>query len=161
MLARSSSPVPLSRPAAVPPTTFHHPAAAETEAPSREDEVMPVLPSRSLDETLAFYDAAGFALVRRYDAEGYLIVRRGAVELHFFRADVDPSASYAGCYLRLAELVSLADWRAAFRAALAPCGAPTEGIPRLRDAGDAAYGLREFHVVDPSGNLLRVGAPAP
>lgn len=126
---------------------------------ARRDEVMPVLPSRAFDETLAFYGAAGFALVARYEVEGYLIVRRGAVELHFFRAGVDPHASYAGCYARLADLAALAEWRAAFAAALAPYGAPAEGIPRLRDDGDAAYGLREFHVVDPSGNLLRVGAP--
>lgn len=120
---------------------------------------MPVLPSRAFAETLAFYGAAGFALVARYDAEGYLIVRRGAVELHFSRMDLDPYASYAGCYLRLADLAALADWRAAFGAALAPHGVPTRGIPRLRDDGDAPYGLREFHVVDPSGSLLRVGAP--
>lgn len=46
-----------------------------------------------------------------------------------------------------------------FAGAVAPFGAPMDGIPRLRDDGDAAYGLREFHVVDPSGSLLRVGAP--
>lgn len=146
------------------PSTTRDPApAAVPEALPNSDEVMPVLPSRALDETLAFYGAAGFTLVARYETAGYLIVRRGAVELHFFRAGVDPYASYAGCYVRVADLASLAEWRAAFAAALAPSsgpgGAPAEGIPRVRDDGDAAYGLREFHVVDPSGNLLRIGAP--
>jgi catechol 2,3-dioxygenase-like lactoylglutathione lyase family enzyme len=130
-------------------------ATAGSPAPPA-DLAAPTLPCRALDETLAFYGAAGFALTARYDAEGYLIVRRGAVELHFFRADVDPYASYAGCYLRVA---ALDDWRAAFAAALAPHGGATAGIPRLRDDGDQSYGLREFHVVDPNGNLLRVGAP--
>ncbi|GJG86849.1 hypothetical protein tb265_20300 [Gemmatimonadetes bacterium T265] len=130
--------------------------SATSQTVSAPDAVMPALPSRGLDETQAFYGAAGFALVRRYDAEGYFIVRRGAVELHFFRADVDPYASYAGCYLRVADL---ADWRAAFAAALAPSGGSAEGIPRLKDDGARPWGLREFHVVDPSGNLLRVGAP--
>jgi hypothetical protein len=36
--------------------------------------------------------------------------------------------------------------------------APATGS-RLMPPGDTDYGLREFALVDPSGNLLRVGSP--
>jgi hypothetical protein len=38
-------------------------------------------------------------------------------------------------------------------------GLPGEGIPRLPGAPvDTDYGLREFALVDPDGNLIRIGS---
>jgi catechol 2,3-dioxygenase-like lactoylglutathione lyase family enzyme len=38
-------------------------------------------------------------------------------------------------------------------------GLPSAGIPRLQGPVEATdYGLREFAVVDPDGNLLRIGS---
>jgi hypothetical protein len=34
---------------------------------------------------------------------------------------------------------------------------PREGIPRLTSIEDKPWGMREFVLVDPSGNLVRVG----
>jgi hypothetical protein len=34
---------------------------------------------------------------------------------------------------------------------------PAEGIPRLTTPADQPWGMREFTLVDPSGNLVRVG----
>ena len=34
---------------------------------------------------------------------------------------------------------------------------PSDGIPRLTAPVDQPWGLREFTLVDPSGNLVRVG----
>ena len=73
------------------------------------ERVAPILPSRDLHATSAFYERLGYE------------------EVH---------AEYAAL------------------------GLPAEGIPRLHGAPeDADYGLREFAVVDPDGNLLRIGSP--
>ncbi|CAN0601114.1 unnamed protein product [Ectocarpus sp. 12 AP-2014] len=34
---------------------------------------------------------------------------------------------------------------------------PTEGIPRYAPAEDKDWGMREAIVIDPNGNLLRIG----
>jgi hypothetical protein len=40
---------------------------------------------------------------------------------------------------------------------LAALNLPSEGIPRLTAPVDQPWGMREFTLVDPSGNLVRVG----
>jgi hypothetical protein len=78
---------------------------------------------------------------------------RGEVGLHFFLAsELDPWTSIAGCYLYVDDADALyREWLA--------LGLPAAGIPRLHGApGDTDYGLREFALVDPDGNLLRVGS---
>ena len=115
----------------------------------------PILPSRDLRESLAFYERLGFELVgappETYD---YLVVRRGGIELHFWlKQDVDPLTTDASCYLRVADADALhAEWDA--------IGVPTdrETGSRLMPPGDTDYGLREFALVDRSGNLVRVGS---
>jgi catechol 2,3-dioxygenase-like lactoylglutathione lyase family enzyme len=114
--------------------------------------VAPTLPSSDLAATAAFYSRLGFEEVRHFPGQ-YLIVMREDVGLHFFHAsDVDPWTSIAGCYLYVEDADALYGEYAAL-------GLPGEGIPRLHGPpGDSDYGLREFAVVDPDGNLLRIGA---
>ncbi len=115
------------------------------------DTAIPVLPSRDFARTIAFYGRCGFALASRY--EKYLILRRDGIELHFFAfPELEPAKNIAGCYLRVSDL---APWREAFEAA----GLPREGWPRLTDAADTSYGLREFAVLDEDNNLVKCGAP--
>jgi hypothetical protein len=75
------------------------------------------------------------------------------VWLHFFPApDIDPWSSIAGCYLYVEDADELYSEYAAR-------GLPGEGIPRLHGPPeDSDYGMREFAVVDPDGNLLRIGS---
>ena len=116
------------------------------------DAAIPILPARSLDETIAFYARFGFAVGYRQDEpEPYAILGRGLVELHFFAfADLRPADSYAGCYLRVTDVDKVhADWSA--------LGLPEAGIPRLTGVRDESWGMREFALVDPNGNLIRVG----
>ena len=114
--------------------------------------VAPILPSRDLAATAEFYSGLGFAELGRWPKE-YLIVMRGEIGLHFFFSpDIDPWSSIAGCYLYAADADSLF-------AELSRLGLPAEGIPRLHGAPeDTDYGMREFAVVDPDGNLLRIGS---
>jgi catechol 2,3-dioxygenase-like lactoylglutathione lyase family enzyme len=117
--------------------------------------VAPILPSRDLAATAAFYARLGFEQTGLWPDE-YLIVTRGDVGLHFFFApDVDPWSSIAGCYLYVSDSDSLF-------AEFSRLSLPAEGIPRLHGAPqDADYGLREFALVDPDGNLLRIGSSLP
>lgn len=45
-----------------------------------------------------------------------------------------------------------ADW--------ARLGLPSQDIPRLIRAEDKPWGMRELPLIDPEGNLIRVGQPA-
>ncbi|MCT8357930.1 VOC family protein [Xanthomonas citri pv. anacardii] len=45
----------------------------------------------------------------------------------------------------------------AVHAAMQLAALPERGIPRLDPVGDKPWGMREFAIVDESGNLLRIG----
>jgi catechol 2,3-dioxygenase-like lactoylglutathione lyase family enzyme len=112
----------------------------------------PILPSRDLAETRTFYRRLGFTCW--FDAGApweYEIVSRGHLVVHFFEnSGLVPDRSDAGCYLRVVDADRL-------HAELSQLGLPEEGIPRLTAPRDEPWGMREFTIVDPSGNLLRVG----
>ncbi|HEX4858977.1 MAG TPA: VOC family protein [Usitatibacteraceae bacterium] len=115
------------------------------------DIAIPTLPSRSLPATLEFYQRLGFAGRLLGENGSYAIVNRGDLEVHFFaHPDLRPETSHAGCYLRVADVVSL--HRAFSAAAL-----PARGIPRIDALADKPWGMREFAVIDEDGNLLRIG----
>jgi catechol 2,3-dioxygenase-like lactoylglutathione lyase family enzyme len=118
---------------------------------------VPVLPAKDLAETRAFYERLGFVNAATFPSSwNYLILKRGALQLHFYGdADVDPLTTSAGCYLYTEDADALYEtWNA--------IGVPTDPATGSRLQGppaDTDYGLREFALVDPSGNLLRVGSP--
>jgi catechol 2,3-dioxygenase-like lactoylglutathione lyase family enzyme len=111
-------------------------------------ETIPILAARDIAETSGYYERLGFAVVNLYEGFGapYLVVRRDDVELHFVHSpDTDPKESHGACYLRLADAQGVYDeW------------APLE-VPGLQAIRDTPWGMREFFLVDPSGNLLRIG----
>jgi catechol 2,3-dioxygenase-like lactoylglutathione lyase family enzyme len=114
------------------------------------DKAIPILPSRSARDTLAFYQRLGFE-GRIHEFAEYAILTRGPVELHFFtHRDLRPSESDSMCYLRVDNVET---WFREFNAA----GLPRNGIPRQDALEDKPWGLREFALVDPDGNLIRIG----
>lgn len=119
------------------------------------ERAVPILPSRDLRESLEFYEALGFenrgAPPEEWD---YLIIGRGGIEIHFYAdPDVDPLTTSAGCYVFVDDAPALHDeWAGSF-VADKPTGS------RLVAPVDSDYGMREFAVVDRSGNLIRVGSP--
>jgi catechol 2,3-dioxygenase-like lactoylglutathione lyase family enzyme len=115
--------------------------------------VAPILPSRDLEATAAFYQRLGFARTGLWPDE-YLIVMRWDVGLHFFHsAELDPWSSIAGCYLYV-------DNAAALHTEFDRLGLPGKGIPRLHGSPEKTdYGLLEFALVDLDGNLVRIGSP--
>lgn len=110
-----------------------------------------ILPSRDFDETAAFYAKFGFKVTGRWEDHRYLILACDMVELHFFgHKDHQPETSDHGVYIRSSDVD-------AFSAKLVSSDIPTEGIPRYVAAEDKDWGMREAVVVDPNGNLLRIG----
>jgi catechol 2,3-dioxygenase-like lactoylglutathione lyase family enzyme len=121
------------------------------------ESAVPILPGRDLGETLAFYERLGFESrgSGSWEEWNYLIIGRGGIELHFYGApDVDPLTTDAMCYLRVPDADALhAEWESV--------GIPRDPATgsRLEPPGLTDYGMREFALVDPSGNLVRVGSP--
>jgi hypothetical protein len=118
------------------------------------DLAVPILPSRNLRETLSFYEGLGFenrgAEPEEWD---YLIIGRGDVLLHFHaEPDVDPLSTSASCYIYVTDAQRLYDmW--------VDSVVPDQKTgSRLVAPVDTDYGMREFAVVDRSGNLIRVGS---
>jgi catechol 2,3-dioxygenase-like lactoylglutathione lyase family enzyme len=119
------------------------------------DIAIPALPAKSTQETIAFYEPLGFRLAFRTpdDEGGYAILRRGTFELHFFLwPDLVPESNFTGAYLRASDIDAL--YRDFSIARL-----PARGIPSLGGIEKKFYRMREFRLVDPNGNLLRVGEP--
>jgi catechol 2,3-dioxygenase-like lactoylglutathione lyase family enzyme len=104
---------------------------------------IPVLASLNLQETLDFYrDWLGFA---GHAYSDYAVLRRDAMELHFWLAADRIHPEHTSCYIRGAGVPAL---HAEFSA---------RGVPRLSPFEPKPWGLREFHLIDPHGNLLRFG----
>ncbi len=119
------------------------------------DRATPNLPSRDLVATSQFYARLGFR--ETFRDEGWLILERGPIQHEFFpRSDLDPGANIASCCIRVSDARSLHE--AFGRAGLPASG---RGMPRITPPVDQPWGLREFAVVDPDGNLLRCLSPLP
>ena len=115
------------------------------------DLAIPTLPCRSVSATVAFYKRLGFEGGPHESNGEYAILRRGAVELHFFtHRELVPANSSAGCYIRVLDVEDI--YRSFLSSQL-----PRVGIPRMDSLEDKPWGLREFAIVDPDGNLLRIG----
>jgi len=108
------------------------------------DLAIPVLPSRSLPGTLAFFARLGFEGEILGEGDAYAILTRGDLELHFvLHAALVPAESWAGCYLRVADVESL------YKAFL-EAGLPRRGIPRM----DAIEDRNEYQM--PTWQNLRL-----
>ena len=107
--------------------------------------VMPVLPSLDLRETKAFYvEKLGLSEIV-HEAENYLILRRPGIELHFWLTDDASLCECTSVYIRGGGIDAL------YR--------EYEGRNVLRPGGfeERPWGMKEFYVSDPHGNLLRFG----
>ena len=118
----------------------------------------PILPAQDLSRSRAFYESLGFR--PGYRDDDYDILRRGNLVVHLERhVDLVPARNHTSCYWRVPDADALYQEFAAL-------GLPTDGAPSLNEPSDEAWGMREFALRDPAGNLIRVGhelgnAPSP
>jgi catechol 2,3-dioxygenase-like lactoylglutathione lyase family enzyme len=118
------------------------------------ERAVPILLSRDLRETLAFFETLGFENRGAPPEEWrYLIIGRGTAELHFIEdPSVDPLRTSSMCYLYVDDAQRLFDeWQDAVEPD------PATGS-RIEAPMSTEYGMREFAVVDQSGNLVRIGS---
>jgi len=103
-----------------------------------------ILPVQTIEAATSFYQAAGFS-VEQFSAEYAIVMHQGQELLHLAKAErLNPATNAAAIYL---HVTSADDWHT-----------------RWSDAGldvspvvDEPHGMREFHVRDPDGNLIRLG----
>jgi len=113
----------------------------------------PILPAQDVSRTRAFYESLGFKA--GYYDERYEILRRENLVVHLeARRDLAPAANQTSCYWRVRDADALYSEFAAL-------GLPAEGSPSLSEPVDEPWGMREFTVKDPAGNLLRIGHELP
>ena len=105
---------------------------------------IPILPVRDLREAAEFWSRAGL-VVQEYD-QGYALVLAGDEELVHLdvHPSVDASVNLSACYVNVDDV---AGWHDRLAGAGLPVG-PVRKEP---------WGMTEFSVRDPSGNLVRVG----
>jgi uncharacterized glyoxalase superfamily protein PhnB len=101
---------------------------------------------RDLQEAAALWTRAGLT-VEPYD-EGYaFVLADGREVVHLdLHVSVDPATNPCACYIHVADVHGWHD-------RLAGAGLPVTPIR------DEPWGMAEFSVRDPSGNLVRVGRP--
>lgn len=119
---------------------------------------IPLLPCHAINPMLEFYRLLGFEVTyQQSKPNSYAVVKRGGIELHFFSMrEYVPANSYSTCYVRVGDVDGLYE---AFRVGLRGHygRVPSAGIPRVIPLKNKAYGVREFIVVDPGGNWIRIG----
>ena len=115
------------------------------------DIAIPILPCRSVEDTAAFYKPLGFSAKIWGAPNNYAILTRDTVELHFFtQVDLDPASSSAGCYIRVLNVDGT-------HSEFTNANLRDSGIPRMDGIENKPWGMREFAIVDPNGNLIRIG----
>ena len=113
--------------------------------------ICPIFPSRNFDQTTEIFQSLGFQMAFRYEEQGYLILIRENVELHFFRApNADPRQSDHGAFFRVEDANDISG-------ELAEMDLSQKGIPSVGPAEDKPWGMCELAIIDPDGNLIRVG----
>ena len=112
---------------------------------------MPILPSWDFDATSEFYQRLGFIEGARFPGNYLIMDHPKGIELHFFMSPEFPvEKNDHGTYIRF-ETAAEAD-------ALHETWAASDiGDGKLHRPHDMDYGLREFALLDPMRNLLRVG----
>lgn len=115
------------------PRATEHPAVHHT---------IPILTSTDLHRTATFFAAVGFTQQER--SEQYLVLGCGDAELHFA---VNDTATTGQCLVLATDAAAL--WKRL----------RGHDIVGVGDIADREYGLRDFTLVDPDGNQIRIGSP--
>lgn len=107
---------------------------------------VPILLTRNINQAADFYtQKLGFTVSNRYP--NYLIIKRDQTALHFSLAqDLDPKTNSCTTYVYVSNIDSLyTEYQA--QDIIHPNGAL-----KTKD-----YGMKDFAVIDPDGNLLTFG----
>lgn len=118
---------------------------------------VPTLPCRTLEESLPFYEALGFACTyRQRRPNHYAVVERGDIALHLYGLPgLDPEQTHSTVLIVVPDLVAFHDELAAgLRTAYG--AVPRSGVPRMTRPRARHGTVGGFSVVDPAGCWLRI-----
>ncbi|THU38111.1 VOC family protein [Niastella caeni] len=120
---------------------------------------IPLLPCISINETENFYKALGAVVTYKQKApNNYIGLSIKDIEVHFFALKpLVPASNYSTCYLVVTDIDPFYE---ACRTALKTLYGkiPLKGIPRINPLKDMpSNGVRQFIIVDPNGNYIRIG----
>ena len=121
------------------------------------ESTVPLLPCRSLDESLAFYELLGFTRTfRQQRPNPCASITRGGIDIFLFEIDgFVPEDSYGSILILTTDTEKLfEDFAAGLRAGLGRL--PIAGIPRITRPRKKQGTAGGFSIVDPGGNWLRV-----
>ena len=116
---------------------------------------IPILPARDLEQTRAFYERLGFTAAGWWPDTfgGYAILVRDDLTMHFFsHAELSPKDNYGQCYWRVVDPDGL--YSELSRADLSAW--PSARVVPIEDK---PWDTREFALLDPNSNLIRIGRP--
>ena len=106
----------------------------------------PQLPASDIAGTIEFYrDKLGFSLSAEYP--GFAILKRDSVEVHLWQCENKIVAENSSCYVRVQGVDNL-------YAEVTERGATVQEHLAVRP-----WGMRQFSILDPSGNAIRFGEP--
>jgi hypothetical protein len=112
---------------------------------------------------LEFYQALGFHITYQQKAPNtYVVLKLMDVEIHFFVIkDLKPENNFSTCYIVHYDIdILYQSFTTGMKGLLGKI--PMKGIPRINLLKDMpSYGVRQFIVVDPAGNYIRIGQPIP
>lgn len=121
------------------------------------EKIIPILPCRSVNEQLDFYQSLGFEMTyKQARPNQYACVRHPIAELHFFvLKQLDPAKNYSMCYVHVADVDAVYE---TFCESLKrnTNRIPARGYPKITKPNNLAED-RRFILVDPSGNRLLIG----
>jgi hypothetical protein len=121
------------------------------------ETMIPILPCRSIKDTLAFYVAMGFEITYQQERPNtYACVKWGAIDLHFFTLkDYDPAQSYSSCLIVADDLDNI--YQQVVASLRQHYGKlPVAGIQRItKPNNNNAACDRRFNIADPGGNWIR------
>lgn len=104
-----------------------------------------------------YQSALNFPKKAIFEGGGYAIVARGDIEIHLWQCGDRTIAENTACYITVSSVGDLnalhAEWLLASKqAAFHPGRIEDEPMDK------PGHGMREFHVWDPAGNLMGIGA---
>ncbi|HEX2621761.1 MAG TPA: VOC family protein [Phototrophicaceae bacterium] len=118
---------------------------------------IPILPCKSIDETIAFYVALGFEVTYKQSRPNtYACVKYEDINLHFFTLKgYEPKDSYSTCFVLVPDLAGLHQtFSNGLRSQLGKL--PIAGIPRISKLNNANSDKQlRFNIIDPGGNWIR------
>lgn len=112
------------------------------------DVAIPILAVHDMPRLMAFYAQLGFKLLGPDSApDPYVIAKLGSFEVHLWQTK---KTKIGMAYLRTASARKI-------HARFAKMGLPHSGVPSLSKVIAQPWGMLECLLVDPEGNLLRIG----